>query len=195
METAKAKLTVLFDPPFWAGLFERECGDRYEVCKVTFGAEPKDYDVYAFVLEHYCTLDFSPALAAEKTDERTLSPKRAQRLAREQTKPSGVGTKAQQALQLQREQGKAERRVLSREAREAEEAASGCARRSGRQSARDGDPAGGSERGVFPAPIFCVSLLTSLEAYAIIYPTTVQQSVVLNNRKEMLSWRKRESPP
>ena len=24
METAKAKLTVLFDPPFWIGLFERE---------------------------------------------------------------------------------------------------------------------------------------------------------------------------
>ena len=118
----KAKLTVLFDPPFWIGLFERERGGRYEVCKVTFGAEPKDYDVYAFVLAHYCELDFSPALAAERTEERTINPKRAQRLAREQTKQTGIGTKAQQALQLQREQNKAERRVLSREAREAEEA-------------------------------------------------------------------------
>ena len=122
METAKAKLTVLFDPPFWIGLFEREHGDRYEVCKVTFGAEPKDYDVYAFVLERYHTLEFSPALAAERTEERTVNPKRAQRLAREQTRETGIGTKAQQALQLQREQNKAERRVLSREAREAEEA-------------------------------------------------------------------------
>ena len=26
METGKAKLTVLFDPPFWVGLFEREHG-------------------------------------------------------------------------------------------------------------------------------------------------------------------------
>jgi len=119
METAK--LTVLFDPPFWVGLFERERGGRYEVCKVTFGAEPKDYDVYAFVLKHYGTLDFSPALAADGTEERTINPKRAQRLARGQTKPASIGTKAQQALQLQREQSRAERRVLTREAREAEE--------------------------------------------------------------------------
>ena len=118
----KAKLTVLFDPPFWVGLFERERGERYEACKVTFGAEPRDCDVYAFVLEHYCDLEFSPALAAERTEERAISPKRAQRLAREQTRPTGIGTKAQQALQLQREQNKAERRTLSREAREAEEA-------------------------------------------------------------------------
>ena len=118
----KAKLTVLFDPPFWSGLFERERGGRYEVCKVTFGAEPKDYDVYAFVLAHYCELDFSPALAVEHTEERTINPKRAQRMAREQTRQTGIGTKAQQALQLQREQNKLERRTLSREAREAEEA-------------------------------------------------------------------------
>ena len=117
----KAKLTILFDPPFWVGLFERERGGRYEACKVTFGAEPKDYDVYTFVLNHYCGLEFSPALAAERTEERTINPKRAQRLAREQTRETGIGTKAQQALQLQREQNKAERRVLSREAREAEE--------------------------------------------------------------------------
>ena len=121
METAKAKLTIPFDPPFWIGLFEREHENRYEVCKVTFGAEPKDYDVYAFVLERYHTLSFSPALAAEKTEERTINPKRAQRLAREQTKQTGIGTKAQQALQLQRKQNNLERRVLSREAREAEE--------------------------------------------------------------------------
>ena len=122
METAKAKLTVLFDPPFWVGLFEREHGGRYEASKITFGAEPRDCDVYAFVLERWHTLVFSPALTADCTAERTVNPKRAQRLAREQTKQTGIGTKAQQALQLQREQNKAERRVLSREAREAEEA-------------------------------------------------------------------------
>lgn len=121
METARSKLTVLFDPPFWCGVFERESGGRYEACKVTFGAEPRDFEVYAFVLEHYTQLAFSPALAAGRSGERTVNPKRAQRLAREQSKPSGIGTKAQQALQLQREQGKAERKILSREAREAEE--------------------------------------------------------------------------
>ena len=122
METAKAKLTVLFDPPFWIGLFEREYQGRYEVCKVTFGAEPRDYDVCAFVLERWHTLEFSPALETEGIEERPISPKRAQRLAHEQTRQAGIGTKAQQALQLQRERNKAERRTISREAREAEEA-------------------------------------------------------------------------
>ena len=63
METGKAKLTVLFDPPFWVGLFEREYGGRYEACRVVFGAEPRDIEVYACILDRYDRLAFSPALA------------------------------------------------------------------------------------------------------------------------------------
>ncbi len=121
METATSKLTVLFDPPFWVGLFERESGGRYEACRVVFGAEPRDSEVYAYILDRYGQLDFSPGLPSEETGERTRNPKRAQRLARQQTQCTGIGTKAQQALQLQREQNKQERRARSREAREAEE--------------------------------------------------------------------------
>ena len=120
METAKAKLTVLFDPPFWIGLFERERAGRYEACRVVFGAEPRDIEVYACILDRYDRLAFSPALAFDPETDRAVSPKRAQREARRQTRPSGIGTKAQQALQLQREQGREERRVLSRAARDAE---------------------------------------------------------------------------
>lgn len=122
METAKAKLTVLFDPPFWIGLFEREWEGRYEACRVVFGAEPRDFEVYAYVLDRYTHLAFSPARASGPEMDRKVDPKRAQREARRQTQPSGIGTKAQQALQLQREQSREERRILSREAREAEEA-------------------------------------------------------------------------
>ena len=122
METAKSKLTVLFDPPFWVGVFERESGGRYEACKLTFGAEPRDAEVWACVLAHYDRLDFSPALAVQRAPDRTVSPKRAQRLAARETRETGIGTRAQQALQLQREQARTERRALSREAREAEEA-------------------------------------------------------------------------
>ena len=120
METAKAKLTVLFDPPFWIGLFERERAGRYEACRVVFGAEPRDIEVYACILDRYDRLAFSPALAFDPETDRAVSPKRAQLEARRQTRPSGIGTKAQQALQLQREQGREARRVLSREARDAE---------------------------------------------------------------------------
>ena len=40
------KLTVFFDDPFWVGVFERTDGGKLSVCKVTFGAEPKDYEVW-----------------------------------------------------------------------------------------------------------------------------------------------------
>ena len=41
METGYAVLTVLFEDPFWAGIYERREGRTYQVCKITFGAEPK----------------------------------------------------------------------------------------------------------------------------------------------------------
>ncbi|RGC77747.1 DUF2992 family protein [Lachnospiraceae bacterium AM25-17] len=45
----KSSLTILFENPFWIGLYERTDGDKYEVCKITFGAEPKDYEVIEFL--------------------------------------------------------------------------------------------------------------------------------------------------
>ncbi len=116
----EARLTVFFDEPFWVGVFERVDGERLSVCKVTFGAEPKDYEVLEFILKHYRRLSFSPSLAAEA--RRTAdNPKRRQRNARKQMASTGVGTKSQQALQMQREAMKAERRHFSREQRKAEE--------------------------------------------------------------------------
>ena len=61
----KASLTVYFEDPFWVGVFERIEDGKLSVCKVTFGAEPKDYDVLDFVLHHYYELAFSPAIEIE----------------------------------------------------------------------------------------------------------------------------------
>ncbi len=112
-------LTVFFEDPFWIGIFEREDEGKLSVCKVTFGAEPKDYDVWEFVLQHYDELVFSPAVKTE-TRQTADNPKRRLRNARKQTERSGIGTKSQQALQLQREELKTERRQISREQRDAE---------------------------------------------------------------------------
>ena len=112
-------LTVYFDDPFWVGVFERMEDGRLSVCKVTFGAEPKDYEVWAFVLEHYHQLTFSPAVEVD-TRQAADNPKRRQRNAGKQMARTGVGTKSQQALQMQLEQNKQERRVKSREERLAE---------------------------------------------------------------------------
>ena len=71
MDKVSGKLTVFFEDPFWVGIFERIEDGRLSVAKVTFGAEPKDYEV-------------------------------------------------QQALKLQQEQNKQERKVRSREKKEAD---------------------------------------------------------------------------
>lgn len=119
MERSSITLTVLFDAPFWVGIFERVENGRLTVAKVTFGAEPKDYEVHDFVLRHFYDLKFSPALSAE--EHRTSdNPKRRQRAARKQMQETGIGTKSQQALQLQIEAAKTERKQAGREQREAE---------------------------------------------------------------------------
>ena len=120
METGKAVLTVLFEDPFWIGVYEREWDGRYEVCKITFGAEPKDYEVYDFLLKNWKHLPFSPPVKAAPMAEHAVNPKRLQREIRRATRPAGVGTKARQALKLQQEQRKAERTERGREHRDAE---------------------------------------------------------------------------
>ena len=119
MDKAAGRLTVFFEEPFWVGVFERISEGKLSVCKVTFGAEPKDYEVYEFVLKNYCRLRFSPAVAAD-VKEAGRNPKRIQREVRRQEQNTGTGTKAQQALKLQQEQLKMERKTVSRERREAE---------------------------------------------------------------------------
>ena len=108
----KCSLTILFEDPFWIGLYERFDEDKYEVCKITFGAEPKDYEVYEFLLKNWGKLQFSPPIKTELAEERKINPKRQNR---------GIGTKAQQALKLQHEQNKLARKTKSREQREAEQ--------------------------------------------------------------------------
>ena len=119
MEKVMCKMTVVFDEPFWVAVFECIDNEKLSVCKVTFGAEPKDYEVYDFILREYYHLKFSPAVATvEKRG--TVNPKRMQRNVKRQLEQKGIGTKAQQALKLQQEQCKAERKVKSREQKKAE---------------------------------------------------------------------------
>lgn len=117
---SKSSLTILFEAPFWIGLYERSYNGKYEVCKITFGAEPKDYEVYEFLLKNWHKLKFSPPIQAEVIAERKINPKRMQNEINSQLQDKGIGTKAQQALKLQHEQCKLERKTKSREQREAE---------------------------------------------------------------------------
>ena len=120
MDKVSGKLTVYFEEPFWVGVFERIEDGKLFVSKVTFGAEPKDYEVLEYVQKHYASLKFSPAVDTVVKDIKR-NPKRMQREAKKQMQETGIGTKSQQALKLQQEQNKQERKVRSREKKEADE--------------------------------------------------------------------------
>lgn len=112
------KLTVFFDEPFWVGVFERFDEGLLETSRVVFGAEPKDYEVYAFILENYYKLRFSRPIKVDFEPEKRINPKRLQRKVRKETSESGIGTKAQQAIKIEYEARKQEFKKISKEKRE-----------------------------------------------------------------------------
>ena len=120
MDKVNEKLTVYFEEPFWVGVFERIEDGKLSVAKVTFGSEPKDYEVQEYIQKYYFSLKFSPAVDTVVKDIKR-NPKRMQREAKKQMQETGIGTKSQQVLKLQQEQNKQERKVRSREKKEADE--------------------------------------------------------------------------
>ena len=114
MDNITGKLTVFFEEPFWVGVFEHATKGKLSVCKVTFGAEPSEADLYGFILENYYQLEFSQAVDFVYRKSAS-NPKRMQREAARATKGVGIGTKSQQLIQMQREEKKMERRHNSRE--------------------------------------------------------------------------------
>ena len=113
MNKVSDKLTVYFEEPFWVGVFEKVEGKKLSVSKVTFGTEPKDYEVYEFLLKHYYDLQFSPSVTTI-IKEVKQNPKRRQREVKKQLRYTGIGTKSQQ------EQNKQERKIKSRKQKQAE---------------------------------------------------------------------------
>ena len=125
MDKVNGKLTIFFEEPFWVGIFERIEDGKLSAAKVTFGAEPKDYEVQEYIQKCYFSLKFSPVVETVVKDIKR-NPKRMQREAKKQMLEIGIGTKSQQALKLQQEQNKQEqnkqeRKEKSRKRKEAEE--------------------------------------------------------------------------
>ncbi len=118
------KLTVFFQGPFWVGVFEKTYGENYEISKVTFGSsEPKDYEIYDFVLKNFYTLKSSNSLFSHETNEikvKKINPKKLQKEIKKETENRGIGTKAQLAMKLQYETVKLEKKKLSREEKDLE---------------------------------------------------------------------------
>ena len=117
MDKASGKLTVYFEEPFWVGIFERIEDGKLSVAKVTFGVEPKDYEVQEYIQKYYFGLKFSPAVEAIVKDIKR-NPKRMQRAAKKQILETGIGTKSQQALKLRHAQSKQEHILQNKKQKE-----------------------------------------------------------------------------
>lgn len=105
------KLTLFFEGAFWIGLFERSDLRNYTVARAIFHTEPSNQEVLEYILYQYNELDFAwPILNDEAFCIRKINPKRLQRLVRKEIDNVGIGTKAQQALKLDQEARKLQRK-------------------------------------------------------------------------------------
>ena len=104
----------MFEEPFWIGLFELIDEEGLHVCKVTFGSEPTDAQIFEFIEREFRNLVYSKPISIEQKTIKS-NPKRMIRLARKQMNSKEIGTKSQQALKLQHEEGKLERKKKTKE--------------------------------------------------------------------------------
>lgn len=93
-------MTVVFEQPFYKGIFERFDEDQYAIAKINLGTVlPKTRDIYQIILTDWNRISFTNvgkiSMKAHK-----MNPKRRQRNAQKQIHARFQGSKSQQAIQL-----------------------------------------------------------------------------------------------
>ena len=119
MKKISGKLTVFFENPFWIGIFENFENDNLSVCKVTFGSEPKEYEIYDFILKKFYNLRFSNEMKSNFR-EKAKNPKRRQREIKKELQSKKFLKKSEEILKLQYEENKKERKVKTKQEKELE---------------------------------------------------------------------------
>ena len=112
-----AALTVYHDGQFWVGVAERVEAGRLSACRLVFGAEPSDEEIFGLVASGWEKLSFSESIECEPPKV-AANPKRRQRDAARKLKERGASTKAQQALSEQREVSALQRKAEARDAKD-----------------------------------------------------------------------------
>ena len=119
MKKISGKLTVFFENPFWVGIFENFENDNLSVCKVTFGSEPKEYEIYDFILKKFYNLRFSNEMKSNFR-EKAKNPKRRQREIKKELQSKQFLKKSEEILKLQYEENKKERKIKTKQEEELE---------------------------------------------------------------------------
>ena len=72
-------LQVFFDDPFWVGLFSLADNDSVKYCRVVFGKEPSDAELYEYLQKNYYRLKFTESESTDQPKTVSDNPKRRQR--------------------------------------------------------------------------------------------------------------------
>ena len=115
-------LTVFFDGQYWVGVIEAEDGTVRRVHRFVFGSEPSGPQILKFVLLDLGAILARPdaSISLEAKPARRVNPKRAAREVARLTAEQGISSAAADAMRLQIEANKQERRVSARRLREHE---------------------------------------------------------------------------
>jgi len=118
-------LTIYYDGQFWVGLVQRQTEQGLFATRHVFGPEPSDGEVFEFVNRDMDRLIESQtvAITLEQTLDlnRCINPKRLRRLVNKEKEQAGPSNVAQNALRVQLEANKKERKVLSKQEKLEEE--------------------------------------------------------------------------
>ncbi len=111
----EGKLTVIFESPFWVGIFERMDPDTYQAARFVFGAEPTDPELLEFALTVFSSLRFSQPVRHVNIPRQDVNFKRRMReIIKQMAQPSGC-TRAQQAIKQEYELQASEREICHRD--------------------------------------------------------------------------------
>jgi hypothetical protein len=116
--TGSIKLSIVFEDQWWVGIFKRVDENGYAVAREIFGSEPTDAEVYQFVLHHQDKLKFSQPLDDNTPVIKKLNPKRLNREVRSQQNKGSNMTKAYDALRIEMEKNKKEKKTNNTAERE-----------------------------------------------------------------------------
>ena len=119
MKKISGKLTVFFENPFWVGIFENFENNNLSVCKVSFGSEPKEYEIYNFILKKFYDLRFSNEMKSNFS-KKIKNPKRRQREIKKELQSKKILKKSEEILKLQYKENKKERKIKTKQEKEAE---------------------------------------------------------------------------
>ncbi|WP_239618544.1 YjdF family protein [Cohnella mopanensis] len=110
------KLSVYYEGQFWVGVVEEEHEGKLKAGRYVFGAEPNDAEILDFIEKRILDLTsgLSQEIQTKHSDERRVNPKRLARRVAAEMKSNGVSSQAQEALKLEYDKRKKEKKTLSR---------------------------------------------------------------------------------